>query len=314
MSLLNNAIDSIQVGVEDYLTNDSKRYLSAVRNICAGILLLYKEKLRRLSPSDSKDVLIKKYIRPVDDGRGNVTFVGEGNKTVDVQEIKDRFKTLKINVAWKKFDELNQLRNDIEHYYTDKSSEAVREVIAKSFILIRDFISECLNEEPQKLLADSWQTLLEIEDVYTKEETACKNSFEKINFEPPNLKELISDISCPSCYSSLIKARDEDNFSIFTNLTCTSCGKNFEFGDVMSECLPHSDNFSEKLFVYCNYCEYTDQPSVVLKDNIWVCLSCGNIHEEVGYCGYCNELVAGDLEDSFLLGCLMCPGQMQHYK
>lgn len=29
MSLLNNAIDSIQVGVEDYLTNDSKRYLSA---------------------------------------------------------------------------------------------------------------------------------------------------------------------------------------------------------------------------------------------------------------------------------------------
>ena len=41
MSLLQNAIDSIQVGVEDYLMEDDRRYLSAVRNICAGILLLY---------------------------------------------------------------------------------------------------------------------------------------------------------------------------------------------------------------------------------------------------------------------------------
>ncbi len=68
MSLLNNAIESIQVGVEDYLMGDSKRYLSAVRNICAGILLLYKEKLCRLSPPQDKEVLIKKDIRPVDDG------------------------------------------------------------------------------------------------------------------------------------------------------------------------------------------------------------------------------------------------------
>ncbi len=75
MSILSNAIDSIQVGVEDYLMRDSKRYLSAVRNICAGILLLYKEKLCQLSPSHDKEVLIKKDIRPSDDGKGNVTFI-----------------------------------------------------------------------------------------------------------------------------------------------------------------------------------------------------------------------------------------------
>jgi len=62
MSLLQNAIDSIQVGVEDYRMDDDRRYLSAVRNICAGILLLYKEKLKRLSPLYDKEVLIKQSI------------------------------------------------------------------------------------------------------------------------------------------------------------------------------------------------------------------------------------------------------------
>lgn len=41
MSILKNAIDSIQVGVEDFQSDDDRRCVSAVRNIGAGILLLY---------------------------------------------------------------------------------------------------------------------------------------------------------------------------------------------------------------------------------------------------------------------------------
>jgi hypothetical protein len=100
MSLLKNAIDSIQVGVEDYLMEDDRRYLSAVRNICAGILLLYKEKLKRLSPQQERDneVLIKQSIVPIFDENGNISFVGDSDnkKTVDFFTIKKRFKSLKI--------------------------------------------------------------------------------------------------------------------------------------------------------------------------------------------------------------------------
>jgi hypothetical protein len=49
MSILQNAIDSIQVGVEDYNLEDDRRNASAIRNIFAGILLLYKERLCELS-------------------------------------------------------------------------------------------------------------------------------------------------------------------------------------------------------------------------------------------------------------------------
>ena len=47
---LANAIESIQVGIEDWQTGTHPRLLSAVRNIHAGILLLFKEALLRQSP------------------------------------------------------------------------------------------------------------------------------------------------------------------------------------------------------------------------------------------------------------------------
>jgi hypothetical protein len=37
MSILKNAIDSIQVGIEDYENSDDRRSVSSVRNISAGI-------------------------------------------------------------------------------------------------------------------------------------------------------------------------------------------------------------------------------------------------------------------------------------
>jgi formylmethanofuran dehydrogenase subunit E len=313
MSLLHNAVKSIQIGVEDYLmgSDDDRRYLSAVRNVCAGILLLYKAKLCNLSPLHTPEVLIKQHIKPIHDGKGNLIFIGHGQKTVDVQAIKERFKSLKIMVDWEKFDELNRLRNEIEHYYINKSSEAVREVIAKSFILVRDFIIIYLQEEPSRLLdEDCWQTLLTTADVYKAEDDTCKQSFNQFGFETLLIEHIVKNIRCPFCHSNLIKAKDENN--IFPSLSCSSCGENFKFDNGIEGHSLHNDPFAED-FVYCNYCEYTEQPSVVRLGDKWICFYCQRIHDEVGNCDYCGESVAGNLEDSFLSGCLMCDGQMDRY-
>ena len=42
-SLLTNAVQSIQIGIEDFSSTDPRRILSTVRNLYAGILLLLKE-------------------------------------------------------------------------------------------------------------------------------------------------------------------------------------------------------------------------------------------------------------------------------
>ena len=81
-TILKNAIASIQLGVEDFQSGDERRSLSAVRNLTAGVLLLFKEKLRQLSPAGSDEVLLKKNIRPTPSAGGGVAFQGVGKKTV----------------------------------------------------------------------------------------------------------------------------------------------------------------------------------------------------------------------------------------
>jgi hypothetical protein len=99
---------------EDYQSGTRPRLLSAVRNIHAGILLLYKEALRRMSPPGSNEALMMARIVPSEDSRGKVVFIGEGKKTVDTQQIKDRFETLGIKTDWKRFDRINETRNEVE--------------------------------------------------------------------------------------------------------------------------------------------------------------------------------------------------------
>jgi hypothetical protein len=67
MSILQNAIDSIALGIEDYSNPDPRRLISCTRNIFAGILLLFKHKLSQLSSPDSDEVLIKQQVLPTID-------------------------------------------------------------------------------------------------------------------------------------------------------------------------------------------------------------------------------------------------------
>ena len=161
MSILDNAIDSIVIGLEDYESKDERRLLSSVRNIFAGVILLFKYKLCELSPPDTNDILIKQKIIMVTDGTGDIKWKGEGSKTVNVYEIKKRLCTLDIKIDWKRLEEIQKHRNNIEHYYSSKSSQSAQRLISDSFILIRDFVADYLNEDPKELLGhEAWSVLI----------------------------------------------------------------------------------------------------------------------------------------------------------
>lgn len=63
MSLFDNAIHSIQTSLNYYWRND--RLVSSVRNLYAGILLLFKHKLSTLSTPGANAALIKKNVIPL---------------------------------------------------------------------------------------------------------------------------------------------------------------------------------------------------------------------------------------------------------
>jgi hypothetical protein len=44
-------------------------------------------------------------------------FIGDGKKTADTQRIKERFEALGIKTDWKRFDRINERRNEVEHVY-----------------------------------------------------------------------------------------------------------------------------------------------------------------------------------------------------
>lgn len=301
MSILQNAIDSIQIGIEDYEDGDSRRNVSAVRNISAGTLLLYKEKLCRLSPDHDKELLIKQNVRPIKSNTGGIIFEGKGNKTVDVQSIKERFNSLKVSVDWRRFEEINSLRNDLEHYYTSKSPDAIREIIAKSFLLIRDFVVNELNENPQELIGnDCWGVLLNVAEVYSAEELVCKESIEKVEWKYQAVKESLEHLRCPACHSSLVHAPNESETYPNISLHCKSCNHDFNIEEVIEQCI--DDSLSGKAYpVVKDTCLECNKSTFIHSEGC--CVACG-YEMEYQNCEMCEEPLT--LDDQWNEGKCSC--------
>ena len=312
MTLIKNAIESIQVGVEDFSSTDSRRVLSAVRNISAGILLLYKEKLRLLSAEDSDEVLIKQNIKPVIQSDGTIKFIGVGKKTVDVFSIRERFKSLKIDVDWKLYEKINEIRNDIEHYYSLATPAAIKESVADSFILIRDFVTNHLQEDPLCLLGDEcWNVLLETATVFQKELETCHAEMATVEWDSDVLNIIYKKIRCAECDSPLIKPIDASDALEDMQFLCVSCGEATSFDDVVESLLEqqfsgdvyeHYTNGGDLPLVSCHECG--KETYVVSEDKCAFCNSstlykacyrCGqklstDEQEMEGRCGYCNHV------------------------
>ena len=148
MNLLTNAVESIQVGIEDYSAATRPRLLSAVRNIHSGILLLFKEALRRRSPDESNEVLVKAKVEPRTNPSGEIVFVGTGKRTADVRQIQERFAGLGISADWKRFRAISEVRNTVEHYYPGLNKDALTGLVASAFVIISRFTKEELKAEP----------------------------------------------------------------------------------------------------------------------------------------------------------------------
>jgi hypothetical protein len=224
MDLLTNAIESIRLGVEDYQAKTHARLLSAVRNIHAGILLLYKEALRRRSPTGTNDVLLMARTVPSVDANGNVIFKGVGRNTVDTRQISERFEGLGIGTDWKRFERIANARNDVEHRYPQLDQNALRGLIADSFLIVRNFLANELQHDPREELGEeTWQVMLEVAEVYEKEKQECEKLLANIKWLSPTLEGGLADLTCSACGSELLKPVESPYGEII--LQCNSCGQ-----------------------------------------------------------------------------------------
>lgn len=281
MNLLTNAVESIQVGVEDYRLGTRARLLSSVRNIHAGILLLYKEALVRRSPDNSNEVLIKAKMEPQTRPDGTIVFVGAGKKTVDIQQLKERFKSLGITSDWKQFDKITDVRNDIEHYYPSVTQEALNGIIASALSIIRRFTREELEEEPYELLGhETWKVMLERAEVYQPERDECDAELDQVNWQTDVLAQGVTDLRCDDCGSDLLHPLTASDDPAEITLECRACGNMMKAESFVPEAVAaalYND-------IYLSLSEGSDEP-------VGACPSCGTesfIMSE-GRCAFCGE-------------------------
>ncbi len=292
MSIIDNAVLSIQVGVEDYQSNDERRKFSAVRNIYAGLLLLYKEKLRLLSPKDNPELLLKRKLKPVRNKYGEVTLEGVGKQTVDTNEIKERFKDFNVNITWNDFERIRELRNDLEHYYTSESLDAITEIVAKACQLIQEFVTRELNLEPSQLFGDKcWQSLLDVKYVYEAAKKECMSTLYELDWRYEIIRRALSDLQCPSCSSELIKHTGGSAEYPDIDLVCHSCSEKFQYLDVILDHLNKiyfADNYiaATQGGEYANEeCPSCELDTFIIDENL--CVHCGfeYIYKKCASCG-----------------------------
>jgi len=277
MSLLDNAIKSFRLGLADFNSGEEIRLLSASRNLYAGVLLLFKEKLRRLSPPNSNELLLKQKVQfQIVDGA--VVITGKGKNTVTVREIEERFKSLDIKANFKSLEKISKLRNNIEHYYSTKSPIAARGVLTYAFTLFRDFARDELGEDPEKLLGgDVWQSMIEISELHQRERKECTDAITAFEWTAPELQQAALETSCCKCGSSLLEPQ---NGLRRPDVKCRSCGHFHVFEEfaeqAMREGIDHHRNFmdgGDVIVVLCPVC------------------SIETYHYDAGKCVVCDESV-----------------------
>jgi len=313
--LFGNAVQSIQLGVEDYQANDPKRALSAVRNFYAGVLLLAKEVLVRAAPDASPEDVIGARYKPVPDGSGGVTFKQASRQTIDFTTIGQRFKDFGLSINQSALDDLNRVRNEVEHHYTQSPHAAVREAIAKAMPVVADLF-RLVKEAPHEALGDAWQVMLDVQAVYEAELMACRSTFNSVAWldgTPPELQ-----INCSECHSDLVEQQDPANTSHEAmECRCRLCGHEFSAEEAVTRAL-------EVLFESESYIaskDGGDQPvqdcpecglsTYLLTAEHVGCVWCGLVLGECGrcmtgltpenvaadnhgLCGYCDNLMSKD--------------------
>jgi len=288
--------------------------LSALRNISAGVLLLFKEKLRQLSPEDSDEVLIKQRISPKIEVDG-VVFFGAGKKTVDVIQIIERFESLNIEVDWKRVNRIIALRNEIEHYRTQMPAATLRGMVADSFAVVSHFIRVHLNALPVDLLGEeTWQVLMSEAAVNDEHVLACAEKMATVKWQVPVLEQVARWFCCTKCGSQLlVPVNPEAEFNVDLELQCTSCGQIDRYEDVIEAAVAEEylganyrsiKDGGEAVNEACHEC---GRDTFIVEEDCClacfssleytICRSCGHTlgsgHQQYGgLCDYCDHMAS----------------------
>jgi hypothetical protein len=287
--LLENAVSSIQIGVEDFRSNDPRRALSAIRNLFAGILLLAKEALVVASKGTDPTLVLAAKFKPVLDKEGRTAIVPDTDVTVDFTRIGQRLNDFGVKVDQNALKALNRIRNDIEHRYTNEPASSVRQVIAKAFPVV---ISLCrdVGMIPSTLLGEAWNVIIGVKTIYEAELKSCLESFGAVQWQSGAMKKI--KLFCDSRESDLVPQDNPDHENCEAIMaTCQACGQEFDGQTLVEHAIGShwvSDHYSATMgegYQPIHTCPNCNVEAYLTVDTFTECAWCGC---GMGKCEFCD--------------------------
>lgn len=308
--LLKNAVGSIEIGVEDSQSNDTRRTVSAIRNTYAGVLLLCKQVLWNKSPKGTDGALIYAdvdYKRLLETGKVEKPITSY--KTVNKKQIEIRFEYLNLKIDLSNLNKLSQIRNAVEHSHVPEKLDIAKEAIASAMPIVEKIMVDFLDLDPFKIFdTDAWNEILKNRTVYEEQRKRCVNTFGKIECNFKEFFDLIQKMMCPDCGSFLIRQLDAENSSLTSiELKCAPCQKivsrNVVFSSAIYKLLDDRPDLDEisiiyPLFLTCNSCR---QGGWILEDAC--CIICQSTNP---WCAECGETADPVCEVMHVITCEKC--------
>ena len=292
--MLENALASIQLGVEDYQLSSengsgSIRSISAARNLFAGVLLLFKYKIASVaaSPEQAATLIYKaRRFRPHRNVDGNISWAPEleRHKTIDTEGIKRIFNDLAIETNWEIVEKLRDCRNDLEHLHANHPVEEINQFMVALFPLLRDFITNQIGTSPSELLGTTWDVMLKNHYFFTTNLSEARCRWNDLGVMDHTM-ELFRFCVCPSCGSALLEPNREDALSSLRfndsefRYSCIACSHSDSFTELLAEelRLTKEDPFDEAIVIiecdecwhptfdltegFCHLCTYQRKPT-----------------------------------------------------
>ncbi|MDV3253562.1 hypothetical protein DevBK_19660 [Devosia sp. BK] len=290
-TLIENAVEALQLGVEDYHANDPRRASSAARNFFAGILLLAKQALISKAPNADERAVIAARIDLRPDGQGGVEMVASNN-TIDFTNLGPRLRDFGVTVDQPALRRLASVRNEIEHSSHQHSSEQVREVIARAFPVVVQLF-DSIELEPAAVLGDAWLGMLQVRELFDREVDACRATFDAIAWDGDYLAAVPR--ICPDCKSPMVSQTVPTNTDHQDMACrCRACGETNggqrlveeSLAEYLSNDIYHAarDGESSPLAACpeCGVTAYVDGEG---------CVWCGEV---LGECAICGEALTPD--------------------
>lgn len=329
--LVSNGLDFLERAIAE--VKKSPKY--SVMHFSTGIELLLKARLLR---EHWALILVKPGERTMEQFR-------KGDfESVNLKQCVERLENVcgeSLKEEWASFEQLASDRNKVVHFFHNMSSSESAPSLVQGIVIKQLRAGAFL----MRLLRHRWEKEFSAhEDAIAALETSLRGHKQylkaKLALVTPELEEfkksggeiwdcffcrmasaMVTDwgeplktTRCLVCerYRSYVIAKcpqcgeGEIEFDVGEG-TCPECDESFDLGYLLEE------YGGGGAVAHCPECSYGKE-TVVEHGSGYLCLTCGNEFAEVGECEFCNESVAGDLEGSYLSGCMFCDGYIGWHK